>query len=283
LRIGVIAAAVLVGAGPRVPARAAASPWIGDAHAAARLVTATVATGSARRLAAGIEIRLAPGWHTYWRSPGDAGIAPRVDWRGSQNLARIAIAWPAPRRFSLQGLDTIGYAGGIVLPVTATLKRPGQPAALRAALDYAACAEICVPYHTALALAMPAGPARPAPEAALIARFAARVPKSLAAAGVVLKQAIIDGNRGQRSLRLRLVSTGRPFAAPDIFVEGAKEASFGRPAVVLSDRGRAAELTVPVAGTSRAELLGNPLTLTLIDGTRAAEFSVTPAAGAAAE
>jgi suppressor for copper-sensitivity B len=283
LRIGTIAATALIGASPGVPAHAAASPWVGDAHAAVRLVTATAATGSARHLAAGIEIRLAPGWHTYWRSPGDAGIAPRVDWHGSQDLAHIAVAWPAPRRFSLQGLDTIGYAGDIVLPVTVTLRRPGQPAALRAALDYAACAEICVPYHAALALAVPAGSARPAPEAALLARFAARVPKSLAAAGLVLKQAMIEDDHDRINLRIRLISSGTPFVAPDLFVEGAKEASFGRPAIVLSDHGREAELTVPVSGTRWAALLGKPLTFTLVDGARAAEFSVTPVAGAATE
>jgi suppressor for copper-sensitivity B len=94
---------------------------------------------------------------------------------------------------------------------------------------------------------------------------------------------MVEGNHDRLSLRIRLVSTGMPFAAPDLFVEGRKEAFFGRPAVALSDRGHDAELTVPVSGTSRAELLGNPLTLTLVDGARAAEFSVTPVTGTAAE
>ncbi len=61
---------------------AAATGWVGDNHAAARLITATEATGSASAIEAGLEIRLAPGWHTYWRSPGDAGIPPSIDWAG---------------------------------------------------------------------------------------------------------------------------------------------------------------------------------------------------------
>ncbi|HZU89841.1 MAG TPA: protein-disulfide reductase DsbD domain-containing protein, partial [Stellaceae bacterium] len=263
------------------PARAAASPWRGAAHAAARLVTAAEATGSARHLAAGIEIRVAPGWHTYWRSPGDAGVAPRIDWRGSQNLARATLAWPAPRRFSLMGLDTIGYDGDVVLPVQVTLTRPGQPARLRAALDYAVCAEICVPYHAALALALPAGPARTGPEAPLIARFAARVPKP-AAADIALRRAVFDDSGGRLELRLVLAGTGPPFAGPDLFVEGAAGVSFGRPAVELADHGREADLRVPVSGAKLADLLGKPLTLTVVDGRRAAEFSATPTAEASA-
>jgi suppressor for copper-sensitivity B len=275
LRIGALAAATLIGGAP-APARAATSPWIGDAHAAARLVTASDATGSAPQLAAGIEIRLASGWHTYWRSPGDAGVAPHIAWRGSRNLARAILAWPAPRRFSLMGFDTIGYDTDVVLPVQVTLARPGQPATLRAVLDYAACAEICVPYHAELALALPAGPAGTGPEALLIARFAARVPKTAAAADIVLERAVLDDRDGRLELRLKLASTGAPLAGPDLFVEGAEGASFGRPAVELADGGREADLHVPISGAKLADLLGKPLTLTLVDGRRAAEFPATP-------
>jgi suppressor for copper-sensitivity B len=279
LRICALAAAALIGGG-LAPAHAAASPWIGDAHAAARLVSASETTGSAQHLATGIEIHLAPGWHTYWRSPGDAGVAPRLDWRGSQNLARATVAWPAPQRFSLQGLDTIGYDGDVVLPVTMTLARPGQKLMLHATLDYAACAEICVPYHAALALALPAGPARPAPEAALIARFAARVPRPPAAAGIALKRAVLDGDRGHLALRLRVASTGAPFATPDLFIEGAKDASFGRPRVTLAEAGRMALFVIPIEGAQASDLLGRKLLLTLVDGRRAAEFSAMPTSGA---
>src|SRR4051812_2876558 len=75
-------------------AHGAASPWVGDEHAAARLISATDRTGSAARLDLGIEFRLAPGWHIYWRSPGDAGYPPTIAWDGSTNLAEAVLAWP---------------------------------------------------------------------------------------------------------------------------------------------------------------------------------------------
>jgi suppressor for copper-sensitivity B len=271
-------AAALLGAGLAIHADAAASPWIGDAHAVARLVTASQATGSAARLSAGIEIRLAPGWHTYWRSPGEAGIAPRLDWGGSQNLARAVLAWPAPRYFSALGIETIGYDREVVLPVTVTLARPGHRLELRAAFDYAACAGICVPYHAELALALPAGPARPGPQAPLIARFAARVPTSPQAAGIALERAVLDGARGHRELRIRLASTGAPFVAPDLLIAGGKDDSFGRPRVALGTGGRTALFIVPVHGAQASALLGRTLLLTLVDGHRAAAIPATVSA-----
>lgn len=269
------AAAALMATGLAVSAHAAASPWIGDAHAAARLVSAREATGSEAQVSAGIEIRLAPGWHTYWRSPGEAGIAPRVDWRGSQNLARAVLAWPAPRYFSAQGIETIGYGKDVVLPVTATLAHPGRPLLLRAAFDYAACSEICVPYHAELALALPAGPARPGPQAPLIARFAARVPEGPRAAGIVLERAVLGGVPGHLELSIRLATTGAPFVVPEIFIDGIKEASFGRPRLILGAADRTALFAVPVYGVEAAALRGHTLLLTLVDGRRAAAIPAT--------
>ena len=149
----------LVLAGLLPEARAAATEWVGDNHAAARLITATDAAGSGKTVEAGLEIRLAPGWHAYWRTPGDAGIPPSIDWSGSENLTRAEIAWPAPARYSLQGFETAGYRDRIVLPITATLRQPGNPLDLHALVSWAACANICVPYSTKLDLRLPAGPA----------------------------------------------------------------------------------------------------------------------------
>jgi suppressor for copper-sensitivity B len=71
---------LVCGAGP---ATAGASGWVGDEHAAVRLISAGEATGSAGSVDLGLDFRLAPGWHIYWRSPGDAGYPPSVDWTGS--------------------------------------------------------------------------------------------------------------------------------------------------------------------------------------------------------
>jgi suppressor for copper-sensitivity B len=276
----VLLAALVVG---RPHGAAAATPWVGDAHAAARLITAVTATGSAATVEAGLEIRLMPGWHVYWRSPGDAGIPPSIEWGGSTNLAHAEIAWPAPTRFSVRDLETAGYEHHVVLPIALTLAQRHRPLDLRAAVDYAACADICVPYSAKFDLTVPAGPAIPSPEAPLIAGAKARVAKNLAEAGLVLLSATIGGAGDDPTLTIRLRATDHPLQSPDLFVEGLASGSPGRPEMMLSGTGHRARLSVPLRGTDKASVVGRKLTLTLVDGARATEFIAAPAADPATD
>jgi suppressor for copper-sensitivity B len=263
------------------PARGAASAWDSHPHGSARLITATEATGSGTQLDIGLQLRLTPGWHTYWRTPGDAGIAPTIDWKGSENLAGATIAWPAPQRLpSLGGLETLGYVSGVVLPITVTLAHPGAPLHLHAEVDYASCKEVCIPYHASLNLRLPAGLARPGPEAPLIGAAQARVPGNFAVAGLSLRGAAVAVEGRTTVLSVRLASTGRPLRTPDLFVEGAADLSAGRPSVALADGGRLATLRVPVRGVSAAALARIRLHLTMTDGARSAETDATPLLGA---
>ena len=59
-------------------AHAAATGWVGDKHAGVRLIT-SVDDVAGTTLDAGLEFRFADGWHGYWRTPGDAGVAPQID------------------------------------------------------------------------------------------------------------------------------------------------------------------------------------------------------------
>jgi DsbC/DsbD-like thiol-disulfide interchange protein len=129
---------------------------------------------------AALEIRLADHWKTYWRAPGDAGIPPRFDWSGSQNLARVAFHWPRPQVFELNGLRSVGYLHDLVLPIEFVPKDPGRPVAVKARVNIGVCNDICVPVEFELSadLAGP-GKADPAIRAAL-----ARVPVPAAKAGL---------------------------------------------------------------------------------------------------
>src|SRR5215831_13606185 len=93
-----VAPLIVIIALPAVARAADASPWDGDARAAMRLIAGARQDGTAA--GAGIEIRLAPGWKTYWRYPGDSGVPPRFDFAGSENLKSVEVLWPAPHRFS---------------------------------------------------------------------------------------------------------------------------------------------------------------------------------------
>jgi DsbC/DsbD-like thiol-disulfide interchange protein len=94
---------------------------------------------------AGLHLQLAPGWKTYWRAPGDAGIPPVFDWSRSDNVEAVRIHWPAPHVFTLNGLRTIGYSGDVVLPIEITPRDPGRAVHLRGAVEMGVCSDICVP------------------------------------------------------------------------------------------------------------------------------------------
>ena len=260
---------------------AAGSDWASNAHGAARLITAVEATGSGTQVDVGLQLRLTPGWHTYWRTPGDAGIPPTIDWQGSENLAGASIAWPAPSRLPpLGGLETLGYVDGVLLPIAVTLAHPGAPLRLHAEVDYASCKDVCIPYHASLDLTLPAGLALPGPEAPLIAAARARVPGDLASAQLRLLGAVVGSGENGAVLSVRLASTGAELRAPDLFVEGAANGSPARPDIALADAGRVATLRVPVRGMTADALAGQALHLTVVDGPRAAEADAIPLLGA---
>lgn len=120
---------------------------------------------------AALRVRLAPGWKTYWRAPGDAGIPPRFGWDGSRNLAAVRFHWPRPEVYRISGMLSIGYYDELVLPIEFTPQRAGEPIRLRAEVEIGVCQEVCIPMKTQVAAELaPGGTPDPAITAALAAR-----------------------------------------------------------------------------------------------------------------
>ncbi|MCF2871198.1 hypothetical protein L0664_08975 [Octadecabacter sp. G9-8] len=129
---------------------------------------------------AGLQVRLAPGWKTYWRSPGDGGIPPRFGWQGSQNLDGAALHWPVPEVFEDNGMRSIGYSTSVVIPVELRVPDAGAPAQMRGQVQIGVCEEICVPVLLDFDALLPIGGTRdPAIVAALLDR-----PRTAQEAGV---------------------------------------------------------------------------------------------------
>jgi suppressor for copper-sensitivity B len=221
------------------------------------------------------------GWKISWRSPGDAGYPPSLDWTGSENLASATVSWPAPMRFSVLGFETLGYEDEVVLPIAARLSEAGKPTRLRLALNYLVCQEICIPAEARLALGLPEGPAAPATFAHLIDRFAARVPRDGAAQGLAIERVAVSDAGAAPALTV-VAHSAFPFTAPDVFAEGPEMFRFGRPEVEIIETGARAVLRVPVSGVvgPPGPLAGARVTLTLVDGGRAMEQDVTVSADA---
>jgi DsbC/DsbD-like thiol-disulfide interchange protein len=156
-------------------ARAAdASSWDGDARSGVRLIAGLP---SGPTLRAGVEVRLSPGWKTYWRYPGDSGVPPRFDFAGSTNVKSVEVAWPAPHAFSDESGTSIGYKTGVVFPLRIVPQDAKRPVQLRLKLDYAVCEKLCVPAEGQAELALDG---KPSAFDAALAQAEALVPKPAA-------------------------------------------------------------------------------------------------------
>lgn len=118
----------------------------GVAHAQMSQVTLLPGwmTGDGTRMA-GIRIKLAPGWKTYWRAPQGNGIPPQFDWSGSTNLATVRVHFPAPEILETFGVRSLGYHDEVVFPVELTPDDASQPIGLSLSLSYGVCEEVCMP------------------------------------------------------------------------------------------------------------------------------------------
>lgn len=94
---------------------------------------------------AALQVKLAPGWHTYWRAPGAAGIPPQFDWAGSKNISSARFHWPIPDIYEQNGMRFLGYENELILPIeftsseTSTLVVNGE-------VMMGVCEDICMPY-----------------------------------------------------------------------------------------------------------------------------------------
>ena len=116
-----------------------------------------VAPGEAFRL--GLRLRLAPGWHTYWRNPGDAGAPPELLLTLPEGATAGPIEWPAPQRIPTGPLVSFGYESEVLLPLRVTLPAggpaPGGPLTIEAEASWLVCAEICIPEEGRFRLDLP--------------------------------------------------------------------------------------------------------------------------------
>ena len=139
----IVAAAQSVASAPAACGRCLA---LGRRHALGGAADAARRATAADGLRAGIEIRLAPGWKTYWRYPGDSGVPPRFDFAQIRKCqtrdgaaGRRRSGSPTERRHS------IGYKGDVVFPLHVVPQDASRPVTLRLKLDYAVCEKLCVP------------------------------------------------------------------------------------------------------------------------------------------
>jgi thiol:disulfide interchange protein DsbD len=95
-----------------------------------------------------IELNAEEGWHSYWKNPGDTGLATKVQWELPRGFEVEDILWPVPERIETPPLTSYGYHGRVILPVRFRTSLPIQPHValnFRAKVSWLICKEVCLP------------------------------------------------------------------------------------------------------------------------------------------
>jgi len=161
--------------------------WPGAALAKGGNVEATlIAAGDAvipgLTLDVGVRLRMRPGWHVYWKNPGDSGLPPTVSWTLPRGFQAGAIEWPAPTRFMDEGLVTYGYHDEVILPVRIEVPNPvqGDSVSIAARVEWLECKDICVPGSAVLSVRLPVRAERRMgqPSTGVLAKARSRLPQT---------------------------------------------------------------------------------------------------------
>ena len=162
--------------------------WVGltglaanAAHTQARLFLAADTARPGDTVLAGVQLRMDPRWHTYWRNPGASGMATKIDWELPKGVTPGNILWPVPAKLPDEDLTTYIYTNEVVLlvPLKLAADRPTAPCRLKAEVSWLECDVQCVPgAQTVTASLNIATETKPSKEAALIDTWQKRLPKN---------------------------------------------------------------------------------------------------------
>ncbi|NLI25933.1 MAG: cytochrome C biogenesis protein [Acetobacter sp.] len=146
---------------------AESAPWTSD-HTVATLITDSDTAEGVKPLHVALRLRLQPGWHTYWRNPGDAGepVEVQLSAQGGLQGKTDKIIWPVPERIRDASLMSYAYTGDVVLPLKLDLKPSGQgnETTLHAHATWLVCASACVPEEADFSVEIGKGPWAPSPQ-----------------------------------------------------------------------------------------------------------------------
>ncbi len=153
-----------------IPAYALESTPVSSSRAVATLVTDTDAMQPGTPFRVALRLRMANGWHTYWKNPGDAGVPPDLTVEG---VKQSPIDWATPRRVPEGPVMTYAYTGEVLLPVTVT----ATSGTIKAHAQWLVCKDICVPEEGNFTLTLAVGPPKPSAQAPLFAAHDRAVPR----------------------------------------------------------------------------------------------------------
>ncbi|WP_196208746.1 protein-disulfide reductase DsbD domain-containing protein [Citrobacter sp. Res13-Sevr-PEB04-36] len=243
--------------------------WLRSAendHASVRLRADTSAEGETRLL---LDVKLEDGWKTYWRSPGEGGVAPSVTWKGE--MPTVDWFWPTPARFEVANITTQGYHDRVTFPMVV---RGTSPATLNGVLTLSTCSNVCLLTDYPFSVT-------PSVQDATFAHDYAQ-----AMGQIPLASGLTDSlHAGARAGELVVEAQRKGgWSTPGVYLDTVDEADFGMPTMRVE--GETLRATIPVHdswGEGAPDLRGKSLTLVLADNGVAQESRLVIGDAPAAE
>jgi thiol:disulfide interchange protein len=195
------------------------------------LLADTNAVVPGKSFTVGLLLRMAPGWHTYWKFSGDAGLPTELKWKLPPGWKIGDIQWPIPLKTIDPGdIETYGYENEVLLMQEITLpeKIDGSSANLSAEANWLVCEKICIPGSARLQLDLPVASTSQPANTNVFARYRRLLPQNWPGADV----ARADWSRVGADLRLKITSeTLAKYPSGDFFPLPEAETIVGHPAV----------------------------------------------------
>jgi thiol:disulfide interchange protein DsbD len=150
------------------------------ANTTARLVLSHEAAKPGDTVWAGVHLRMAPKWHTYWENGGDSGAATKIEWTLPAGVSAGEILWPVPEKYDSAGLITYVYHHDVVLLVPLSIAANATPGSLelKAKVSWLECAELCFPANASVAAKLTvAGESKSSTNAAFLETWRTKLPQ----------------------------------------------------------------------------------------------------------
>src|SRR4029453_7441101 len=196
----------------------------------------TTAIVPGKSFTVGLLLRMAPGWHTYWKFSGDAGLPTELKWKLPSGWKVGDIQWPIPLKTIDPGdIETYGYENEVLLmqEVTPPQKLDNSTVKLSAEANWLVCEKICIPGSATPQLELPVSTTNQPANSELFARYRHLLPQNWPESNV----ASANCSRVGRDLRLKVTSeTLASYPALDFFPLPLPDVVVGHPTIELGNR-----------------------------------------------
>ena len=151
------------------------------AHTHAQLVLSDETARAGETVMVGVHLKMELGWHTYWKNPGSAGLATKIQWTLPAGVTAGEIQWPLPEKLPPDEVITYAYENEVVLLVPLKLAadlKPG-PLDLKAKVSWLECKDQCIPADGNVQATLNVGPeTKASADAALIDLWKSKTPRA---------------------------------------------------------------------------------------------------------